>query len=345
MPPDIRDAVIDFVNLWSEKTEISVGCFIPWLGVSASKYYRWTSRYGKVNEHNGWIPRDFWLEDWEKQAIIAFHLDHPLEGYRRLAFMMLDGDVVAVSPTSVWRVLQGAGLLQRWNGKPSLKGTGFVQPLGPHEHWHIDVSYINLRGTFYYLCSVLDGYSRSIVHWDIGELMTEAEVELILQRARERFPEAKPRIISDNGPQFIAKDFKEFIRISGMTHVKTSPFYPQSNGKIERWHQSLKQECIRPGVPLSLEDARRLVAGYIDYYNQVRLHSALGYVTPQDKLEGKDKEIFAERDRKLEAARALRQERRQKAGEDRDQRGCTPVALVLNSVGSAFPSRELSIGG
>jgi transposase InsO family protein len=337
--------VIDFVNLWSEKTEISVGCFIPWLGVSASKYYRWTSRYGKVNEHNGWIPRDFWLEDWEKQAIIAFHLDHPLEGYRRLAFMMLDGDVVAVSPTSVWRVLQGAGLLQRWNGKPSLKGTGFVQPLGPHEHWHIDVSYINLRGTFYYLCSVLDGYSRSIVHWDIGELMTEAEVELILQRARERFPEAKPRIISDNGPQFIAKDFKEFIRISGMTHVKTSPFYPQSNGKIERWHQSLKQECIRPGVPLSLEDARRLVAGYIDYYNQVRLHSALGYVTPQDKLEGKDKEIFAERDRKLEAARALRQERRQKAREDRDQRGCTPVALVLNSVGSAFPSRELSIGG
>jgi putative transposase len=337
--------VIDFVNRWSKKTEIAVGRFIPWLGVSGSKFYSWATRYGKVNEHNGWIPRDFWLEDWEKQAIVAFHGEHPLEGYRRLTFMMLDLDVVAVSPTSVWRVLSEAGLLQRWNAKPSKKGTGFVQPLRPHEHWHIDVSYINLRGTFYYLCSVLDGYSRSIVHWDIGESMTEAEVELILQRAREKFPEAKPRIISDNGPQFIAKDFKEFIRISGMTHVKTSPFYPQSNGKIERWHQSLKQECIRPGVPLSLEDARRLVAGYIDYYNQVRLHSALGYVTPQDKLEGKDKEIFAERDRKLEAARALRQQRRQKVREDRDQRGCTPVALVLNSAESAFPSRELSIGG
>jgi transposase InsO family protein len=337
--------VIDFVNRWSKKTEIAVGRFIPWMGVSGSKFYSWSTRYGKVNEHNGWIPRDFWLEDWEKQGIVAFHGEHPLEGYRRLTFMMLDLDVVAVSPTSVWRVLSEAGLLQRWNAKPSKKGTGFVQPLRPHEHWHIDVSYINLRGTFYYLCSVLDGYSRSIVHWDIGESMTEAEVELILQRAREKFPEAKPRIISDNGPQFIAKDFKEFIRISGMTHVKTSPFYPQSNGKIERWHQSLKQECIRPGVPLSLEDARRLVAGYIDYYNRVRLHSALGYVTPQDKLEGKDKEIFAERDRKLEAARALRQERRQKVREDRDQRGCTPVALVLNSAGSAFPSRELSIGG
>jgi transposase InsO family protein len=330
VPPDIRDAVIDFVNLWSEKTEISVGCFIPWLGVSASKYYRWTSRYGKVNEHNGWIPRDFWLEDWEKQAIIAFHLDHPLEGYRRLAFMMLDGDVVAVSPTSVWRVLQGAGLLQRWNGKPSLKGTGFVQPLGPHEHWHIDVSYINLSGTFYYLCSILDGYSRSIVHWDMKESMTEAEVELILERAKEKFPGLKPRVISDNGPQFIARDFKEFIRISGMTHVKTSPFYPQSNGKLERWHQSLKRECIRPGVPLTLEDARRLVAGYVEYYNEVRLHSALGYVTPKDKLEGREKEIFGSRDAKLEAARQLRQQRRQENRGPAAVPVCGPGAVGLN---------------
>jgi putative transposase len=76
--------------------------------------------------------------------------------------------------------------------------------------------------------------------------MTEANIEIILQAAKEKHPEARPRIISDNGPQFIAKDFKEFIRISGMTHVRTSPYYPQSNGKIERWHKSLKGECIRP---------------------------------------------------------------------------------------------------
>jgi len=307
-----------------------VAQFIPWLAISASKFYGWSARYGKVNEHNGWIPRDFWLEDWEKQAIIAFHWEYPLEGYRRLTFMMLDRDVVAVSPTSVWRVLSEAGLLQRWNVKPSKKGSGFAHPLRPHEHWHVDVSYLNLCGTFYYLCSVLDGYSRSIVHWDIREAMTEAEVELILQRAKEKFPEARPQIISDNGPQFIARDFKEFIRISGMTHVKTSPFYPQSNGKIERWHQSLKRECLRPGVPLSLEDARRLVEGYIDYYNRVRLHSALGYITPQDKLEGREKEIFAERDRKLEAARALRQQRRQERNERLGQMGCTAQLAVIN---------------
>ena len=281
--------------------------------MAASKFYDWKTRYGKVNEHNAWIPRDHWLEEWEKEAIIDFHHENPLEGYRRLTFMMLDRDVVAVSPSSVWRVLSKAGLLQRWNKKPSLKGTGFQQPLKPHEHWHVDVSYINISGTFYYLCSLLDGASRYIVHWEIRESMKEPEVEVILQRAREKFPDARPRIISDNGPQFIAKDFKEFIRICGMTHVRTSPYYPQSNGKIERWHKSIKAECIRPGVPLSLEDAQRIVELWVTHYNTVRLHSAIGYVAPLDKLEGRAPQIFAERDRKLEQARLKRQQRRQEA--------------------------------
>jgi len=160
VPHDVRDQVVDFVRRWSEKTEIGTGRFNHWLGVRASKFYDWRERYGRVNEHNGWVPRDFWLEPWEKQAIIGFHQKNPLEGYRRLTFMMLDADVVAVSPSSVWRVLQRAGLLSRWQRKPSRKGTGFEQPPHPHQHWHIDISYINVSGTFYYLCSVL-GVSRS----------------------------------------------------------------------------------------------------------------------------------------------------------------------------------------
>jgi putative transposase len=142
--------------------------------------------------------------------------------------------------------------------------------------------------------------------------MAEADIEIILKRAKELYPDAKPRIISDNGPQFIAKDFKEFIRISGLTHVRTSPFYPQSNGKIERWHESLKGECIRPGTPLSLEDARRLVEGYRALHN-IRLNSAIGYITPKDMLAGRQQQIHTERDRKLEAAWKQRQIRRQSA--------------------------------
>jgi transposase InsO family protein len=304
---------VDFVTDWSDKTGMPVCRFLGWLSIRSDKFWDWKRRYGKANEHNGKIPRDFWLEDWEKTAILDFHASNPLEGYRRLTYMMLDRDVVHVSASSVYRVLSAAGVLGRAKGSPSSKGMGFVQPLKPHEHWHIDVAYVNICGTFYYLCAVLDGYSRYVVHWEIREQMTEREIELILQRAREKFPEARPRIISDNGPQFIARDFKEFVRISGMTHVKTSPYYPQSNGKIERWHQSVKAECIRPKTPLSVEEARRTVGAFVDHYDNVRLHSALGYITPKDMLEGRAQEIFAERDRKLETTRELRRQRRKQA--------------------------------
>ena len=293
------------------------------MGIAPSKFSRWDRRLGTPNRHNAPVPRSFWLEDWEKAAIVAFHDRYPLEGYRRLAYMMLDADVVAVSPSSVYRVLKAAGKLAPRGGKPSRKGTGFEQPARPHEHWHIDVSYINICGTFFFLCSILDGYSRLIIHWEIRETMTEAEVETIIQRAREQYPGERPRIISDNGPQFIARDFKEFICICGIIHVKTSPYYPQSNGKMERWFKTLKGECIRVKTPLSLEDARRLVAEFVAYYNTVRLQSAIGYVTPADKLVGRAEQIWADRRRKLAAAQA-RRTARQGIGPQSAEQGFAP---------------------
>jgi putative transposase len=272
------------------------------------------------------VPRDHWLTDDEKQRIAAFARSHPLEGYRRLTFMMLDTDQVACSPASVYRILKTQGLLAGSSPKPTKIGTGFVQPQTTHEHWHVDVSYLNIAGTFFFICSVLDGFSRAILHWEIREKMEESDVEIILQRAREAYPNARPRIISDNGPQFIAKDFKEFIRLAGMTHVKTSPYYPQSNGKIERWHKSLKGECIRVLVPLSLEDARRIVSDYVAHYNNVRLHSAIGYVTPMDKLLGRATQIQTNRDRKLDEARERRRQLRQ-AEPALPQKQPSPTAL------------------
>ena len=310
--PDLRDQIVDFVRERAAQTGLSASRLVTWIGISASKFFAWKRRYGKVNEHNAWVPRDYWLEDWEKQAIIDFYQAHPDDGYRRVTYMLMDADRVAASPSSVYRVLGRAGVLRRWEGKPSKKGTGFVQPLRPHAHWHIDVSYLNLSGTFYYLCSILDGYSRYIVHHEIREQMTEQDVEIIVQRALEAFPDTRPRIISDNGPQFVAKDFKAFIRIKGMDHVRTSPYYPQSNGKLERWHKSLKSECIRPKTPLDLDEARRLVSDYVDDYNQHRLHSAIGYIAPADKLVGKASEILADRECKLAEARQRRAENRQR---------------------------------
>ena len=202
-------------------------------------------------------------------------------------------------------MLKQAGLLDRFSA-PSKKGTGFVQPLKPHEHWHSDVSYLNIAGTFYYFFGLIDGASRFIVHWEIRESMREADLEIVIERAKQSYPEARPRIISDNGPQYISRDFREFIRLSGMTHVRTSPYYPQSNGKIERFHGSLKRECIRPRTPVSLEDARRLVGEFVAHYNTQRLHSAIGYVAPAAVLEGRADAIHAARQRKLEEARLRR---------------------------------------
>jgi putative transposase len=302
---------VDYVRYWKERTQIAAGQLVGWLGIAQSKFSDWKCRHGKVNEHNGWIPRDHWLEDWEKTAILDFERQYPLEGYRRLAFMMLDRDVAAVSPSSVYRVLKAVGRIGRWANKPSKKGTGFIQPEKPHKDWHIDISYINIHGTFYFLTAILDGYSRYIVHWEIREGMKQQDEMVVLQRAKEKFPGETPRIITDNGPQFIAKDFKEFIRICGMTHVRTSPYYPQSNGKLERFHGTIKQECIRPGTPISLLDARRIVSRYVEHYNNVRLHSAVGYVAPADKLAGREKEIFTARDRKLNEARERRKTARE----------------------------------
>jgi len=303
-----RDQIVDFVNIWSKKVEIAVSKLVNWIGISTSKFYNWQNRYNKINRHNSYTPKSFYLEEWEKSAIEQFYLNHQDEGYRRIAYMMLDKGIVAVSPSSVYRLLKKKGYLNRWMKKTSSKNKGFNQPERPHKQWHIDISYINIKGTFYYLCTIIDGYSRYIVHWEIKERMREIDVEIMLQRALEKFKEEKPQIISDNGPQFISREFKEFIRIKGMTHIRTSPHYPQSNGKIERWHKTLKNECIREKCPLSLEDAREVIERYVNYYNTERLHSSIGYIAPIDKLYGREGEIFATRRQKLYNARKRRKE-------------------------------------
>lgn len=348
MPHDTRDRIVDFVRLWSDKTDIPAARFLPWIGIGKSKFYDWRGRFGQVNEHKAWVPRDHWLTADEKERLCQFARQNPLEGYRQLTFMMLDADVVACSPSSVYRVLKNAGLLAGQTPKPSKKGTGFVQPLRPHQDWHIDISYINIAGTFYFLCSLLDGFSRYTVHWEIREKMEEIDVETIVQRALEKFPGEHPRLISDNGPQFIAKNFKEFIRVAGMTHVKTSPYYPQSNGKMERWYKTLKGDCLRVKVPLSLEEARAIVADFVDHYNNIRLHSAIGYLAPKDKLEGRAEEIFAARDRKLAEARELRKEARQRQHEQHCQRVvteglCQPAVTERSAIDFAAVRQAINL--
>ena len=136
--------------------------------------------------------------------------------------------------------------------------------------------------------------------------MKDTDVGIVQQAAIEKHPDQQTRFITDNGKQFVGREFKTFISDNGLSHVTTSPYYPQSNGKLERFHKTIKADCIRRKVPLSLEDAKRIIRNYIEYYNTERLHSAIGYVTPMDMLKGHQKQIQDERDRKLENRRKER---------------------------------------
>ncbi len=277
------------------------------INLSTSKYYSWSSREGLPNNHNGLIPKENWLLNWEKEAIILYAKNHTGEGYRRLTYMMIDENVVAASPSAVYRILRRAGLLNRWNNtKKSSKGRGFEQPSGPHRHWHVDIKYVNYKGTFLFLISVIDGYSRYIVHHELRQNMQEFDVEITIQKALEKFPGNNPRIISDNGSQFISKDFAAYLKFAELQHIKTSIAYPQSNGKIERFHRTIEEEHLRQTSMINLEDARKQISEYIEFYNTKRLHSSLFYLTPDDYLKGTEKEKLQVREIKLTEARSNR---------------------------------------
>jgi putative transposase len=302
----VRDEIVNYVEKISQQTHLTRRDLIGLIGISPSRYYEWVKRQGLFNRHNGKIPRIHWILPEERNAIIDYCYKQLEKGYRRLTYMMLDEDVAAVSPSTTYRVLKEANLLNRWGRSKSSEKSGFKQPQKVHEHWHVDISYVNILGTIYFLVTVMDGASRYVVGHDLRTHMSEYDVELVIQKAKEKFPDARPRIISDNGPQFISKDFKEFIRLSGFKHVRTRPYHPQSNGKVERFHGTIKSEEIRRNSYLSIEDARRHIAAYVHHYNTQRLNSAIYYLTPEDVLMGRTEERLKIRQQKLDEARKHR---------------------------------------
>lgn len=338
--PRVRDEITGFIEHWHHRAELPVAQLCAWCAVGRNRFYDWRKRRGQANAHNATIPKKHWVLDWEKAAIIRFGMEHLEAGYRRITFLMLDQNVVAVSASTTYRVLLGAGLLNQRQFGPGKKGDGFEQPLKPHEHWHIDFSYLRIGSAFYFIVLVLDGCSRAILSWDINETMTTEDAQIALQKAREKYPNHTPRIISDNGGQFLSKDFKQFIKICEMTHVTTSPYYPQSNGKLERANRTLKGECLRKLSPSDLEDARRIASRYIADYNEVRLHSAIGYITPLDRLEGRHETIKAERKRKLAAAKEKRAAAQLQAVESREEK---PV-FSLEKTDTSLPASRKGRG-
>jgi transposase InsO family protein len=179
---------------------------------------------------------------------------------------------------------------------------GFTQPTAIHEQWHIDFSYIKIGDEFYYFVSLLDGYSRRILVWELCKTMDGINAEVLVTRAHEMYPHARPRIISDNGSQFCSKDFMELIKLLAFEQTFTSPNHPQSNGKLERFHRTFKVEHVRVTAYLGFEDAKNRMKNWLRFYNEKRLHSAIQYLTPDDVFFGRSESRLAERKEKLHTA-------------------------------------------
>lgn len=307
VPLAIRDDVVSFVRRMHQECGASICQLCSYIEITPQRFADWQKRVGTENRHNCRIPRKNQVLPEERRQIVSFYQEHREDGYRRCAYMMMDQNLVAVSPSTFYNVLREADALRKFPGyaNPN-RGKGFHQPLKAHDHWHIDFTYIHVGDTLCFLVTVIDGWSRCILASYLSEKIDSASAQIAIEMAHEKYPEARPRIISDNGKQFTGKEFVTLLGIHGFTYARTSPYYPQSNGKIERWHKSLKLECVRCKAMATFEHAAEIIAAYVAHYNFVRLHSAIGFIAPMSMLNGERNKIFEERKRKLEEAQLRR---------------------------------------
>lgn len=218
----------------------------------------------------------------EKEAIIAYALAHPKDGYRRLTWQMIDADVACVSPSSVYRTLSDADLLYRWK-RSWASGQAPSRATRPNERWHTDLMYLRVEDSWYFLVTVIDAYSRYVVHWDLLSTMTAAEVRLVIQEAVERTG-AKPQIVSDNGSQFTAADFKHLVRQFDLEHIRIRTYHSESHGVIERFHRSTR-EALAEAELMNLSRAKGLIELWVQHYNHTRLHASLHYLPPAESMQ------------------------------------------------------------
>lgn len=279
------------------------------LGLATSTYYRWREKesLGQL-EDNYTTPFNYDAPlDKEIEAVISYALDNPKEGYRRLSYMMTDADVAYLSESAVYRILADRELLCRWKKQAKSKGVYDFKPTAPHQQWHTDLMYLWVAGRWYFFIGVLDAFSRMIVHWALLETASAADVRACVQSALKKHPTARPRIVTDNGVQFTSREFKKLVKEFSMKEIKIRIKHPQSNGKIERFHRSLREEALGEKELKNKYTAIDIIDSWVGYYNYERLHAGINYLRPIDYYNGSHAKRLKERKEKLDMATKIRQ--------------------------------------
>jgi transposase InsO family protein len=305
-----RQAAEREISRLEVKTGLSLKTLLGYAGIPQRTWREWQQRRDEETKHNNNVPKHYYLTPDEITAIVAYCRANQLKGYRVQCWEMVDRNVACVSASSVYNVIKRHKLGQKWaEAQEEMSKKGFDQPKAVHEQWHIDFSYIRIAGAFYYFLGILDGYSRRMLNWKLCRTMEGINAEILAAQTKELYPAAKnPRMISDNGSQFISKDFEELLLFLEIGHTLASANHPQSNGKLERFNRTLKSEHARRSAYVDYQDACVRMAHWIAYYNSERLHSAIWYLTPNDVFNDRTARRLAERKEKLHTAYIKRQE-------------------------------------
>lgn len=280
---------------------------LKYLGLNSSTYYNWRHRHAKkrLTDQKPVGKNPYRLLDWEKEAICDFYLEYQGNGYRRITYMMIDQDIVYVSPSTVYRYLKRQGLLMFW-AQPHTIGPRPTMPTAPNQKWHTDLMVLEVDGVNYYYQGLMDAFSRYIIAWDIHAEGTALNTSLVLQEAYDKSPEGiNPVVIADNGPEFIGKEFREVIKVHHGKDVRIRAYHPQSNGIEERFHRTLRQEGL--SRYRDLIEAKRKIGQWIEFYNRTRLHSAIEYMPPEIWHYGDPGLLANKRKQKLKQAKEERQ--------------------------------------
>lgn len=290
--------------------------------LNPNRYYRWRKRYVE-DGLNGLQDRisaprvvAHKLLPEEREAILqaARSREYIDLRHRKLAYQLQDDGVAFVSPSTVYRVLKAEGLVHEWTLPRADTCDGEIEVTRPNQMWHTDITYIPIAGTRAYLFIVLDGYSRYIVHHELCLSMTARDMERVMAQALENAgisaSDKMPALVSDNGVQLTAKSFQGLLRRFGIDHRRTAVGHPESNGKIEVFHKTLKYERIYVQDRYTgFFEAQRDIEQFVRHYNTKRLHQGIDFVTPEQRYTGKDVVILEQRKRKHAEAMAYRKQR------------------------------------